>query len=91
MRRSVRRMRRLVWLGHGLTVVGLAGCRRDAASSVSDDVYIATMADLRIVQIDSTLTDPARAAARTAVLTKHRVTAEQLEATATSLADNPNR
>ncbi len=56
---------------------------------MSDAAYIATMADLRIVQVDSTLTEPARAAARTAVLAKHGVSADQLEATATALAANP--
>ncbi|MDQ6827626.1 MAG: hypothetical protein M3081_02025 [Gemmatimonadota bacterium] len=74
-------------IGFGLVMtLGLGACNWGSGGSLSDAVYISTMAELRVVEVDTTLTPAARAAARTAVLAKHGVRPDQLEATAQNLA-----
>jgi hypothetical protein len=72
--------------------LGAVGCQgRDIVAGVGDSTFVRTMADLRRLQNDSTLGDSARALARAATLTRHGVTAAQLERAARALAADPPR
>jgi hypothetical protein len=74
---------------HLAMLCALLGCRRGAKRELSDSTFVATMAQLRKIERDTTLDDSARSAARHLVLRSQHVTPEQLERTAGALADNP--
>ncbi len=73
-----------------LMTLGLGACLWGNGGPLSDSVYVSTMAELRAVEVDTLLTAAARAPARTAILAKHGVSAEELVATAENLAKNPD-
>jgi hypothetical protein len=79
---------------HATMLAGLtayAGCRRAAPTGMSDSTFVATMADLRRIERDTTLNDSGRASARREALRTHRVTPGELERAARALAENPRR
>ena len=79
-------------LAHSLLLlcVALAGCRqRDIVPGVSDSLFVATMADLRRLQVpvgDSAVL----ASRRRQVLQQRGLTAEQLERAGQALATDPD-
>ena len=76
-----------------LLVLGaLAGCKSSAEPSVADDsLFVNTMAELRRIRADPALDSTARDSARAATLQAHGVSAEELEAMARELAEDPKR
>ena len=80
-------------LAHSLLLlcVALAGCRqRDIVPGVSDSLFVATMADLRRLQVpvgDSAVL----ASRRRQVLQQRGLTSEQLERAGQALATDPDR
>ena len=67
-------------------------CRREPLSSgISDSTFVAVMAELKRVHYVSGLDSAQRAARRTEILQRHRLTAAQLETAARVLAQNPTR
>ena len=80
-------------LAHSLLLlcVALAACRqRDIVPGVSDSLFVATMADLRRLQVpvgDSAVL----ASRRRQVLQQRGLTAEQLERAGQALATDPDR
>lgn len=76
-----------------LLVLGaLAGCKSSAEPTAADDsLFVHTIADLRKIRTDPELDSAARDSAREATLRAHGVSAEQLEAMARELAQDPKR
>lgn len=80
-------------LAHSLLLLclALAGCRRhELVPGVSDSLFVATMADLRRLQVpvgDSAVL----AAKRRQVLQQRGLTAEQLESAGRALGTDPER
>lgn len=83
---------RRVWRLIPVLVIGGAGCTGgNPAGAVGDSTYVRTMADLRRLEDTSKQDSAARAAARRAILAKHGVTVQALDATARELASEPDR
>jgi hypothetical protein len=79
----------------GILLVGLAlaGCRRDRSADVGipDTTFVATLADLRHTESDTSLDANMRDSTRRMILRRHRVTSVQLENAARKLAQSPTR
>ncbi|MFI5242350.1 MAG: hypothetical protein ACHQRL_05030 [Gemmatimonadales bacterium] len=79
----------------GILLVGLApaGCRRDRSADlgIPDTTFVATLADLRHSESDSSLDANMRDSTRRMILRRHRVTSVQLEHAARKLAESPTR
>lgn len=79
-------MRRLlVWT----IAASLAGCRATPNAPLSDSTFVSVMGDLRHLQ--DTLGRLPDSSMRAIVLRRYRVTADQVEATARALGDDPDR
>lgn len=79
-------MRRfLVWA----CAASLAGCRATPNAPLTDSTFVSVMADLRHLQ--DTLGRLPDSSRRSIVLRRHRVTADQVEATARVLGEDPDR
>ena len=76
-----------------LLVLGaLAGCKSSAEPTAADDsLFVNTMSELRRIRADPALDSAARDSAREAALRSHGVSAEELEAMARELAQDPKR
>jgi hypothetical protein len=75
-----------------LALLALAGCKSSAEPTAADDsLFVNTMADLRRIRTDPALDSAARDSAREATLRKHGVSADELEAMARELAQDPKR
>lgn len=76
-----------------LLVLGaLAGCKSSAEPTAADDsLFVSTMAELRRIRADPALDSAARDSARAATLRSRGVSAEELEAMARVLAQDPKR
>ena len=80
-------------------VISVAGCDqlRDQLSSrfrrhdsgVSDSTFVATMAELRLVQLNASLDSAGRTVARQRILQRRGLTPAALERAARALADDP--
>lgn len=76
-----------------LLVLGtLAGCKSSAEPTAGNDtLFVKTMAELHRIRTDPALDSAARDSAREASLRSHGVSAEELEAMARELAQDPER
>jgi len=79
----------------GIILVGLAlaGCRRDRSADlgIPDTTFVATLADLRQTESDTSLDANMRDSTRRMILRRHKVTSVQLEHAARNLAQSPTR
>lgn len=79
----------------GIILVGLAlaGCRRDRSADlgIPDTTFVATLADLRHAESDTSLDANMRDSTRRMILRRHKVTSVQLEYAARNLAQSPTR
>jgi len=79
----------------GIILVGLAlaGCRRDRSADlgIPDTTFVATLADLRHTESDTSLDANMRDSTRRMILRRHKVTSVQLEHAARNLAQSPTR
>jgi hypothetical protein len=66
-------------------------CGEEIVTGVSDSTFVRTMIALRQLPTGSSLDTVARARSRDSILQAHAVTADQLEAAAARLADQPER
>jgi hypothetical protein len=81
------------WLLLPLVVAALLGCPRrpQVKLGMSDSTFVATMADLRRIEADSTGDRAMQDSSRRVVLRRHGVTADALERAARALAADPPR
>ena len=72
---------------------GMPGCRgREIVPGVTDSLFVATLSDLRRVEVTGGASDSVgRAAARQRILQQRGLTVERLDAAARALAENPER
>jgi hypothetical protein len=75
-----------------LALGALAACRSSAEPiAASDSLFVNTMGELRRIRTDPALDSAARDSAREAVLRTNDVSAEELEAMARALSQDPQR
>jgi hypothetical protein len=74
-------------------VLIMAGCRgtRTPDIGMKDSTFVATLADLRRAETDTSLDPTMKDSTRRMILRRHRVTSKQLEAAAKKLAAYPAR
>lgn len=86
-------MRTRIAIGILLTGLALAGCRRDRSADlgIPDTTFVATLADLRHAESDTSLDANMRDSTRRMILRRHKVTSVQLEHAARKLAQSPTR
>ena len=75
---------------HVATVLIAGACRRgQEISGVDESAFVAAMAQLRVIEGDSTLDSAGKVTARRATLQEQGLSSLQLESAARSLADDP--
>jgi hypothetical protein len=75
-----------------LALAACAACKSSAEpTAASDSLFVNTMGELRRIRTDPALDSMARDSAREATLRAHGVSAEELEAMARALAQDPKR
>ncbi|HET7622042.1 MAG TPA: hypothetical protein VFK39_09070 [Gemmatimonadaceae bacterium] len=80
------------WIAAVLALGALAACRSSAEpTAANDSLFVNTMGELRRIRTDPALDSAARDSAREAVLRTHDVSAEELEAMARALSQDPER
>ena len=86
-------MRTRIAIGIILVGLALAGCRRDRSADlgIPDTTFVATLADLRHTESDTSLDANMRDSTRRMILRRHKVTSVQLEHAARNLAQSPTR
>jgi len=86
-------MRTRIAIGILLVGLALAGCRRDRSADlgIPDTTFVATLADLRQTESDTSLDANMRDSTRRMILRRHKVTSVQLEHAARNLAQSPTR
>ena len=86
-------MRTRIAIGILLVGLALAGCRRDRSADlgIPDTTFVATLADLRHTESDTSLDANMRDSTRRMILRRHKVTSVQLEHAARNLAQSPTR
>lgn len=84
--------------GHRSSIIALlalcafAACTSSAEPTAAEDsLFVKTMGELRRIRTDPALDSTARDSAREATLRAHGVSAEELEAMARALAQDPKR